>query len=143
VGLLGTREACSGQPIAKTRAIVDSGADYTLFSAEWAKLLGIDLDLDCITVQPTVALGAPHAGAHELVHYAYADGLWVEILDDRLLLPTVVFCKSLAQTLLGRRDFFHHYLVAFDQRNLRFFLERLPDRHEDEDDDVDPALVTS
>jgi hypothetical protein len=120
---------------------VDSGADYTLFSADWAKLLGVDLDSDCAKVQPTVALSAPHVGEQERLHYVYADGLWVEILDDRLLLPTVVFCKDLAQTLLGRRDFFHHYLVAFDQRNLRFFLERLPDRHED--DDPDPALIAS
>ncbi len=69
------------------------------------------------------------------------DGLWVEVLGEKLLLDTVLFCADLAQTFLGRRDFFRHYLVAFDQRNLRFFLERLLDR--DEDDDPDAVLVAN
>jgi hypothetical protein len=141
VRLLGRHDAPQSQAIAVTRAIVDSGADYTVLSTDWADLLGIELDRDCMKMRPRVALGTPHAGEPERFHYAYTDGLWVEVLGEKLLLDTVLFCADLAQTFLGRRDFFRHYLVAFDQRNLRFFLERLPDR--DEDDDPDAVLVAN
>jgi hypothetical protein len=125
------------------RAIVDSGADNTTLPADWADQLDIDLETECVKLRPTVAVAIPrNVDDDEHVHYVYPDGLWVEILGERLLLPTVSFCKGLTQSLLGRRDFFPHYLVAFDQRNLRFFLERLHDPEEDDDpDELGAALA--
>jgi hypothetical protein len=136
VALYGTADNESEVPLASTLAIVDSGADYTTVSDEWAKVLGIDLETDCIPVEPTTA-GGP------TTHYVYTGGVWIEVLRDRLLIPAIFFAKDLRRSLLGRKDFFVHYLVAFDQRNSRFFLERLPVLDDDDDDELDKALVAS
>jgi Aspartyl protease len=136
VVLYGTADNESEVPLARTRAIVDSGADNTTLPEEWAKVLGIDLASDCLPMRASTA-GAPSKV------YAYTGGLRVEILREQLLLPTVCFSRELEQPLLGRRDFFTHYLVAFDQRNSRFFLERLPILDDDDDDELDKALVVT
>jgi len=118
-----------GQHLANARALVDSGADFTTFSAEWAALLHIDLDEDCTKEPVTVASGAT------AYHYVYTDGLEVEVVGEKLKLDVVKFCKGLRLAYLGRKDFFGRYLVLFDQRELRFFLERRIDPDEGDDDD--------
>jgi hypothetical protein len=110
-----------GNRLAQARAIVDSGADQTTLSHEWAEVLGIDLEKDCAPVKASVA------GEKMEIHWAYTEGLWVEVLGESLFLPVAMFCKKLPVTLLGRRDFFDRYLVLFDDRRRRFFLERRPD----------------
>jgi hypothetical protein len=140
----------AGGRVAQAYALIDSGADSTTFSAEWAALLGISLEDHC---EPVRALAAVEGGDEgKFFYYAYTDGLTVEVAGEELFLPVVLFCKGLPFAVLGRRDFFDRYLVTFDQRNLRFFLERLPDPEEDHgelgrlpdpegDDDDDPDAL--
>jgi hypothetical protein len=65
------------------------------------------------------------------------------VVGEKMFLPVAMFCKGLPITLLGRRDFFDRYLVLLDQRNHRFFLERLIDPAEDDDDPDDDAELDS
>lgn len=119
-----------------TRAIVDSGADRTTLPAHWARLLGIDLINDCVE-DKTIT------GGGEATHYAFGGGIWADLLGEQILIPLVSFAPMLPFAFLGRDDFFERYLVVVDQRGKRFFLERHPDREEDEDDDPDVVLVAS
>lgn len=126
-----------GDHLAVAHARVDSGADFTTLSGEWANLLGIDLERDCERKKVSVADERPS------IRYVYLDGLEIEVLGERMFLPVVMFCQGLPIALLGRRDFFRRYLVLIDQRHSRFFLERLPNLDEDDDDELDEALVAS
>lgn len=110
-----------GNRVAQARAIVDSGADQTTLSHEWAELLGINLEEQCSPVEAYVA------GERVATHWAYTEGLWVEVLEESLFLPVAMFCKKLPVALLGRRDFFDRYFVLFDDRKRKFYLERRPD----------------
>jgi hypothetical protein len=113
------------------RALIDSGADYTTFSDEWAKLLGIDLDRDCDQIEVGVADAKPST------RHVFTKGLQIEVVGEKMLLPVTMFCQNLPIGLLGRRDFFERYLVLFDHRNHDFFLERRVDPDEGEGDDYD------
>jgi hypothetical protein len=139
VGLLDA----TGNRIAQARALVDSGADNTTFSAEWAQLLGISLEDDCVPVRANAAVEGGDKG--EYLHYSYTEGLTVEVVGERMLLDVVMFCKGLPVALLGRYDFFKRYFVAIDEPHRRFFLERLrePEEDEDDDDELDAALALS
>lgn len=120
------------QPLGRTPALVDSGADFTTLSDEWANLLGIDLERDCETEHVSVVDERPS------LRYSYADGMNIEVAGELMFLPLVKFCKELPMTVLGRRDFFDRYLVLVDDRSHRFFLERLPNPEDDDpDDDVE------
>jgi hypothetical protein len=109
------------------RALIDSGADFVTFSTDWAELLGIDIGGDCAPVTAAVADGRPS------IHYAYTEGLEVELAGERVLLPVVMFCQDMPMPLLGRRGFFDRYLVLIDQPNLRFFLQHSTVVEDDED----------
>jgi hypothetical protein len=121
----------TGDVLTTARALVDSGADYVTFSTDWAKLLGIDIHVDCEPALASVADGRISK------RYAYTEGLDVEVAGERILLPVVMFCENLPIALLGRHDFFERYLVLVDQPNHRFFLERLADIEDEDDDDPD------
>ncbi len=117
------------------RARIDSGADYTTFSDEWAKLLGIDLDRDCEQIEVGVA------DEKRSIRHVFTKGLQIEVVGEKMQLPVTMFCQNLPIGLLGRRDFFERYLVLFDHRNNDFFLERRvdPDEGEGEDYDMESA----
>lgn len=106
--------------VAKARAIVDSGADHTTLSGDWAEILGIELEKDCFPIKAEVA-GKP------TTHWAFGTGLEVEVLGEPLFLPIAVFCPDLPVLLLGRRDFMERYFVMIDEPNKRFYIERRPD----------------
>jgi len=120
-----------GGEMTTTRALVDSGADYTTFSDEWAKLLGIELERDCARIEVGVA-DAKHS-----IRHVFTKGLQIEVVGEPMLLPVVMFCQNLPIGLLGRRDFFERYLVLFDHRNHDFFLERRTDPDEGQGDYYD------
>jgi hypothetical protein len=109
----------SREPLAKTLALIDSGADVTTFSHSWADLMGIDF-ASCTPVD----VGGS-------AHYVYTDGFEVEVLGERLVLPLVFFSMNLPIAYLSRVDFFEHYLVLFDQRSGEFHLERRVSREEE------------
>jgi hypothetical protein len=110
-----------GGEMTTARALVDSGADFTTFSHDWAELLAIDLERDCEVRDVGIADGRPSR------RYVYTGGLQVEVVGERLFLAVAMFCKNLPVALLGRKDFFERYLVLLDQQNQRFFLERQAD----------------
>lgn len=122
----------NGGRVAQAHALVDSGADNTTLSAEWAQLLAIDLERDCSPVRAWAAID------HEkpVWHHCYTDGLVVEVLNEKMFLPVVMFCQGLPVALLGRRDFFRRYVIAFDEQRRRYFLERQRDPDEDEYSDL-------
>jgi hypothetical protein len=123
-----------GGEMTTARALVDSGADFTTFSHEWAELLGIDLERDCEERSVGVADGRPSK------RFVYTRGLWVEVVGERLFLAVAMFCKNLPVALLGRKDFFERYVVLLDQRNHRFFLERQAALTGEDRDGYDLAL---
>lgn len=100
----------------ETPALLDSGADVSTFPAEWAKRLGIKLDLSCCEEKKAKTAG----GA--VVVWAYPQGLRVHVegVGHRLKAD---FCEGLDVPLLGRRDFFNAYRVTFDERAKTFTLE--------------------
>lgn len=112
-----------------TYAKIDTGADITTLDADWAPQLGINLEHDCTRQEVGAASDQP------VYHYCYADGLTIKILGEDLFLPLVMFCKRKGIALLGRYDFFQRYLVLIDEPHKRFFLERLPDPVDDDEDD--------
>lgn len=116
-------------------ALVDTGADYTTLSDEWAELLGIDLEKDCTPMEVSIV------DERTSTRYCYTGGLEIELVGEKLFLPTVMFCKGLPIAVLGRRDFFYRYLVLIDHRQKRFFLERMADPEEDDDDDPDLSVA--
>jgi hypothetical protein len=114
-----------------TYAKIDTGADVTTLDADWATRLGINLDTDC----QLVSVGA--AAEQPAYHHCYAEGLTIEVVGEPLFLPVVMFCKREGIALLGRHDFFQRYIVLIDEPRKRFFLERMPDLVDNEDDDPD------
>jgi hypothetical protein len=119
-------------------ATLDTGADITTLDADWAPQLGIDLANDCEFVEVGAASHKP------VYHHCYAEGLTIDVVGEPLFLPLVMFCKREGIALLGRQDFFQRYLVLIDEPRKRFFLERMPDPVDSEDDDQDlDALATA
>lgn len=112
-----------------TYAKIDTGADITTLDADWGLRLGIDLERDCTRQEVGAASDRP------VYHYCYAEGLTIKALGEDLFLPLVMFCKRRGIALLGRYDFFQRYLVLIDEPRKRFFLERLPDPVDDDEDD--------
>ena len=96
-----------GRPLT-VKALVDSGASFSVFRAEVLDYLGIPL-----------ARGRP----------LYLEGIGGRILGYRHRVPaqvggtrfplTVVFSQELTVSfnLLGRDNFFHHFRVTFDERD--------------------------
>jgi hypothetical protein len=126
-----------GELVLSTYAKIDTGADITTLDAEWAAPLGIDLKRDCQLVPVGAATETP------VYHHCYADGLTITVVGEPLFLPLVMFCERKGIALLGRRDFLKRYVTLVDEPSRRFFLERVPDPVEDEDDDdqLDLALA--
>jgi hypothetical protein len=117
------------QRVAGSPALVDTGADYTTLPADWAKLLGIGLYRDCEEIEAQVVDREPS------IRYSYTGGLAIQVLGERLFLPTVMFCEGLTIGVLGRKDFFYRYLVLLDQRRHRMLVERQADPDDDDPDD--------
>ena len=124
-----------GSHVTGALALVDTGADYTTLSDEWAELLGIDIEKDCQPMEVSIV------DKRTSIRYCYTEGLTIEVVGEKLFLPTVMFCREPPIAVLGRRDFFYRYLVLIDHRQKRFFLERMADPEEDDDPDLDIALV--
>lgn len=89
-----------------TRAIVDSGADFCLFDLDIATQLGVPLDQSAATAITGI-------GGQLVVCPGPLD---IE-LRGHLLHLRVYFAPNLPINLLGRDNFFHHYIVRFDELN--------------------------
>jgi hypothetical protein len=123
-------------PLAMTRGLLDSGADFTTFSHAWAEMLGIDLRADCTPVDVSIA------DDEQATHLMYDKGMEIEVVGERMFLPIVFFCVNLPVALLGRRDFFNRYLVLLDNRESHFYLERRLDPKQEGTEDVEGDYLT-
>jgi hypothetical protein len=100
----------------ETPAIIDSGADVSTFPGEWAKSLGITLDLTCCEEKTA------RTASGTTTVWCYPQGIHVSIEGVEHFLKAD-FCHELEVPLLGRRDFFSKYKVCFDERKKVFTLE--------------------
>jgi len=102
-------------------ALLDSGADSSVFPIELAELLGVSLP-KC---------------RKEAFDSADGDGtefVWDEPLTATFDGQTVKLTAAFADTpiaLLGRDDFFVHYLVTINQRDRNFILQAQPGKGEE------------
>jgi hypothetical protein len=111
--------ARDGAVLKPTPAIVDSGADATIFPAAWAAMVGIDIERDCVPRRCGTAAG-------ETTVHCCRGGVEAIVLGERLRLGAT-FSQGLRFVLLGRRDFFNCFRVCFDQRAETFTVERYPE----------------
>lgn len=89
-----------------TRALIDSGADVCVFDLELATHLGVRLNrLASKTVGGIGGEIVAHPGNVTIV------------LGDQVIPLRIYFAPNLPVNLLGRSDFFHHFLVLFDERH--------------------------
>ena len=95
-------------------AIVDSGANISLFQYEIAELLKIRVNKGDRV--PLSGIGGRITG--------YLHKIILEV-SGRVFPCRVCFSKDLAVplNLLGRSDFFEHFLITFDERGKRTILE--------------------
>jgi hypothetical protein len=94
-------------------ALVDSGADSSLFPIQIAPLIGIDV------TRCEQATGMTAGGPSS--RYIWDDGLQAIILGREVRLRGVF--GACPVILLGRGDFFDTFRVAFDQREKTFSLD--------------------
>lgn len=87
-------------------ALPDSGADASCFPEEWAPQLGIDLS--ACTKHPV------NTGAGKTHHHVWDVGLMAKINGLDIELEAVF--GPINVPVLGRRDFFAHFRVEFDER---------------------------
>jgi len=94
-------------------ALLDSGADYSLFSLEVAEKLGILVEKGKRISLQGVA-GQPFTGfVHEVL---------IQV-EDTTLKCKIVFSKVRA-TLLGRDNFFLPFLITFNEKGQKVTVEK-------------------
>jgi Aspartyl protease len=101
-----------------TRALVDSGADSSMFPLDWAARLGIDVQNDCVESENNTAGGKTKT-------YYYPPGIDAVVMGQKTHLYAT-FGATLDILILGREDFFARFKVSFDQQAKTFTLEPYP-----------------
>jgi len=97
----------------KMLALLDSGADYSLFNLEVAERLGIPVEKGKRISLQEVA-GEPFTG--------YLHEVPVQ-MEDITLKCKIVFSKVRA-TLLGRDNFFLPFLITFNEKGQKVIVEK-------------------
>lgn len=96
-----------GRQFGPIQALVDSGADTSLFSVDYAYVLGIDV-ASCPPIVMIDAFGIQ-------VGTGYTCALTLEV-GGRYIPAEVTFSPAFGDALLGRADFFQAFAVGLDQR---------------------------
>jgi hypothetical protein len=105
-----------GQTV-NVRAIIDTSAENSCFPFEWAEMLGIELNRDCIEMV-TVTVGG--SSTTYLAREPVASTVFgVNVPLKAIFAPTPA-------VLLGRTDFLAHFIVTVDARNNTFSLKPVP-----------------
>ncbi len=94
--------------------VIDSGADVSLFPADWAEPLGIQI-ADCQMVPGMSASG----GACEI--HVWKEPLHAVLLGRKFELTPAFGGTN--EVLLGRDDFFMQFEARFNQQKKRFSLK--------------------
>ena len=97
-------------------ALVDSGADYSLFNIEIAAALGIDLS----SAEPHKTLGI---GGEPIETVYVPIELEVKGAGERLTVEAGFINSKGVPALLGQHDFFQSYKVTFERAKERFELK--------------------
>ncbi len=100
-----------------TNGLIDSGADGALFNAAYASYLGIDVEAGAHARAHGVGSGAIDVWRHEL---------FLIVLGKRFA-ASVDFAHDWGPEfgLLGMRDLFHHFAIAFEERDQQVLLQPL------------------
>jgi hypothetical protein len=102
--------ALDGTTLPPLSALIDSGADESLFPVAFAQATGVNL-ATCAGVQGITAGGISQ-------QYQAPNPLEATIMGKTVSL-TAKFDPNLPVILLGREDFFRRFKVEFDQRHRR------------------------
>jgi hypothetical protein len=105
----------TGKELPVTSALVDSGADCSMFPIEWAPRLEIDLESDDCREDECGTAGGP------ITNYIYKPGISALIEGHEHKLAAT-FSEHLPVVLLGR-DFFMYHKITFDERAKSITLE--------------------
>lgn len=89
------------------RALVDSGADGSVFPEDFADALGVDLEA-CEQVKV-------HTGNGLAIHYCADQPIQAQIAGRTVDLRATF--GPVGVPVLGREDFFAHFYVEVDQKN--------------------------
>lgn len=102
-----------GKQEIRTEALVDSGASISTFQGDLAQVLGL-------TLEAGEKMYLQGIGGRVL---GYAHRVQLEIGSEQILCK-IVFSNELISSvnLLGRADFFEHFLVLFDERSRKLVL---------------------
>lgn len=88
------------------RALVDSGADFSIFDASVAAYAGIEFD------------SQPRRTFTGVGGAIVADGASIDVeIARRRLRLSVYFAPNMPANLLGRDNFLHYFHVCFDELN--------------------------
>ncbi len=99
------------------KALIDSGADYTLINASIAEDLGIDLK-SCLVDKTLGIENRP------IDTYYYDLELAIPNLDQSNLIVKTGFVKSSSVgILLGQRDFFDKFVICFNKKKNYFEID--------------------
>jgi hypothetical protein len=93
-------------------ALVDSGADSSLFPLQIAPLIGIDI------TRCEQATGITAGGKAK--RYIWEDGVGTTVLERKVRLRGAF--GACPVILLGRKDFFREFKIGFDEREQTFSL---------------------
>ncbi|MCH8317696.1 MAG: retroviral-like aspartic protease [Bacteroidetes bacterium] len=98
----------------EVNALVDSGASISVFDAEIAEYLDIDIEKG-----KRIYLEGIGGRILGYIHYVYI------IVDQKRFRCKIVFSWEFtaAFNLIGRDNFFKHFLITFDEKNKRTVLK--------------------
>jgi predicted aspartyl protease len=100
------------------RALVDSGADYSVLPTSYARYLGVDLSA-CDEIASRTAGGRSVVRVHQAPLSAE-----VQAMGVRFKMKSA-FADHANTILLGREDFFREFRVTIDEPAQAFTLEKL------------------
>lgn len=94
----------------KFNALIDSGADYSLFNIQVAELLG--LDMSKAKVVPFLGISGPQA-----VFVRTLDGVEIQVngLDKKVKIPVGFIDSESVSLLLGQEGFFDQFRIKFEK----------------------------
>lgn len=110
-------EVFSGKNVIKFNALIDSGADKSLFNVEVAKLIGLDLE----KAKPHSFVGI--GGKQEIKAYLIDEvEIKVEGMDKKIKIPVGFINSDSVGLLLGQEGFFDQYRIKFEKNHDTFEL---------------------
>jgi hypothetical protein len=113
VGIFLTHEKCEYKGI----ALIDSGSDCSVASADFADVLGIDSS-KCRKGRMVAVVGSSSES------FIAEVGLRVDGFDDTFPIQMRFVEGTNTGILLGQKDFFEFFTVIFEKRKRKFSLER-------------------